>query len=219
MFHTFQWRKFLFQVWKNHWDPKSLQKFTSIFPLCSPLAHTHGHGIWNLKTKLLGRKFPKIWEIRRTALYHVTANPLPSLDLLCSIMLPCYCERGNKPKKFGQGTVSVWRYFVLIVLKSAKAIVQFSTIRQAFIAELYVIVSSARSPPKKLWVQTHVERKTQKLKLSRLFKCMVLIDVPWCNSHFAQDETSYKLGMRIYVITIVNGRKKQLLRHSQRIWR
>ena len=178
MFHTFQWRKFLFpEVWKYHWDPKSLQKFTSIFPLCSPLAHTHGHGIWHLKTKLLGRKFPKIWEIRRTALYHVTANPLPSLHLLCSIMLPCYCERGNKPKKSDQGTVSVWRCFVLIVLKSAKAIVQFSTIRQAFIAELYVIVSSARSPKKKLWVQTHVERKDTKAEVLTPFQ---MYRYYWC---------------------------------------
>ena len=169
MFHTFQQRKFLFpEVWKNHWDPKNLQKFTSIFPLCSPLAHTHGHGIWNLEAKLLGRKFPKIWEIRRTALYHVTANPLPSLHLLCSIMLPCYCERGNKPKKSGQGTVSVWRCFVLIVLKSAKAIVQFSTIRQAFIAELYVIVSSARSPQKNSESRHMWKEKTQKLKFSSI---------------------------------------------------
>ena len=152
--------------------------------------------------------FPKIWEIRRTALYHVTANPLPSLHLLCSIMLPCYCERGNIPKESGQGTVSVWRCFVLIVLKSAKAIVQFSTIRQAFIAELYVIVSSARSPPKKLWVQTHVERKDTKAEVLTPFQ---MYRYYWCT--MMQQSFCTSLICESTLITIINGRKKQLLRH------
>ena len=206
MFHTFQWRKLLFpEVWKKSLRSKELAEAHKHIPIVQP-SRTHS---WPRYMK------PRN-QVVGTEVSHL-GNPKNPL--------PCYCETSTFPwfvvfyhvtmllrkreqtKKSGQGTVSVWRSFVLIVLKSAKAIVQFSTIRQAFIAELYVIVSSARSPKTQLWVQTHVERKDTKTEVLTPFQ---MYNYYWCTmmqQSFCTTWDFLQAWYAIYVIAIVNGRE------------